>query len=88
MEPQKQSPDNLQEVNAKCKEMLQLIIDGEATEEQRLYFKEHMDECLPCFKGYELDAALKEVLKSKCCGGHAPHDLVDQIKSKIEQPKF
>jgi len=27
--------------------------------------------------------AIKDLLKSKCCGGQVPDDLVDQIKSQI-----
>ena len=65
--------------------MLQFILDGEATPEQRDYFKAHMDHCMPCFKTYEVDMAIKELLKAKCCGGDAPSDLVGQIKSQIAQ---
>jgi mycothiol system anti-sigma-R factor len=68
-----------------CMEMLQVILDGEATPEQKAYFKEHMDLCMPCFKGYELDMAIKELVKSKCCGGDAPSDLVEQIRMQVSQ---
>ena len=68
-----------------CMEMLQLILDEEASSEQQNYFKEHMDRCMPCFKSYHVDSTIKELLKSKCCGGQIPADLVDQIKSKISQ---
>ena len=68
-----------------CMEMLQFILDGEATEQQRDYFKTHMDHCMPCFKSYELDMKIKELLKTKCCGGEAPNDLIVQIKSQISQ---
>lgn len=68
-----------------CMEMLQVIIDGEASCEQQEYFKNHMDRCLPCFKSYDLDMAIKRLLKTKCCGGDAPADLVEQIKSQISQ---
>ena len=67
-----------------CLEMLQLILDGEATHEQKEQFlKHHLDECLPCYKNYHLEMKIKELLKTKCCGGQAPSDLVEQIKSKI-----
>lgn len=68
-----------------CMQMLQLILDGEATEEQKTYFKDHMDFCMPCFKSYSLDNAIKELLKSRCCNDSAPPDLVDQIKMQINQ---
>jgi len=68
-----------------CMEMLQVILDGEASSEQKEYFKTHMDLCMPCFKGYELDMAIKQLVQSKCCGGDAPSDLVQQIRSQISQ---
>jgi mycothiol system anti-sigma-R factor len=68
-----------------CMEMLQTILDGEATEEQRTYFKAHMDGCMPCFKSYDLDMSIKQLLQSKCCGGEVPNELVDQIKNVINQ---
>lgn len=68
-----------------CMEMLQVIIDGEASNEQQEYFKNHMDRCLPCFKSYDLDMAIKRLLKTKCCGSDAPTDLIDQIKMQISQ---
>ena len=66
-----------------CMEMLQTILDGEATTEQKDYFKQHMDMCMPCYKEYNVDIAIKELLKAKCCGGNCPEGLADQIKAKI-----
>ncbi len=68
-----------------CMEMLQLILDGQATTEQSQYFKTHMDHCMPCFKSYQLDMSIKELLRTKCCGGDAPSELVNKIKSQIAQ---
>ena len=68
-----------------CMEMLQVILDGEASPEQKSYFKQHMDLCMPCFKGYELDMAIKQLVQSKCCGGDAPSDLIEQIRTQIAQ---
>jgi mycothiol system anti-sigma-R factor len=68
-----------------CMEMLQTILDGEATDEQRNYFKAHMDGCMPCYKSYDLDMAIRKLLQSKCCGGDTPSELIDQIKTQITQ---
>ncbi|MBN8577797.1 MAG: mycothiol system anti-sigma-R factor [Cyclobacteriaceae bacterium] len=68
-----------------CMEMLQLILDGEATAEQQHYFKVHMDKCMPCFKTYSLDATIKELLQDKCCKDVAPAELIEQIKLQISQ---
>lgn len=66
-----------------CLEMLQLILDGEATPDQKANFKLHIDECLPCFQHYHFDQAIKELLKLKC-NSEAPLDLVESIKSKLK----
>jgi mycothiol system anti-sigma-R factor len=64
-------------------EMLQLIVDGEATPEQKERFlKHHLQECMPCYKNYHLEVAIRDLLKSKC-SGEAPQELVDTIKAKV-----
>ncbi|MBX2964634.1 MAG: mycothiol system anti-sigma-R factor [Cyclobacteriaceae bacterium] len=68
-----------------CMEMLQLILDGDATPEQQHAFKAHLDECMPCYKEYNLDVTLKVLIKSKCNGKGAPPELIEKIKSQISQ---
>jgi anti-sigma factor (TIGR02949 family) len=68
-----------------CMQMLQLILDGEATPDQKEYFKHHMDKCMPCFKTYEVDMTIKEMLKIKCRGDEVPTELMDQLKDQIKQ---
>jgi len=70
---------------ATCMEMLQLILDGEVTTEQREYFKAHMDMCMPCFETYRVDMAIKQLVKDRCCGDEAPNELIMQIRSQITQ---
>jgi len=55
-----------------CMEMLQSILDGQATKEQKDYFKQHMDGCMPCYKSYNLDMAIKELLQANAVVGIAP----------------
>ena len=68
-----------------CKQMLQVILDGQATAEQKEYFKMHMDLCKPCLKTYEIDMAIKEMLKTKCCCERVPAEAVDQLAKEIKQ---
>jgi mycothiol system anti-sigma-R factor len=68
-----------------CMQMLQSILDGEASPEQKEYFKGHMDRCMPCFKTYEVDIAIKEMLRIKCTGQEVPKDLVEELKEQIKQ---
>jgi anti-sigma factor (TIGR02949 family) len=67
-----------------CMQMLQAIIDGDASTEQQEEFKDHMYGCMPCYQKYNLEMVIKELIKSKCCGKDAPADLIQQIKAKIE----
>jgi len=66
-----------------CMEMLQAILDGAATDEQHRYFKSHMDECMPCYKTFELDMQIRQLIKSKCCGDQVPPDLIERIKNQV-----
>ncbi len=66
-----------------CIEMLQSIIDGEASPEQRYEFlTNHVERCMPCFKTYHLEMAIKDLVKAKC-SGQCPDGLVDEIKARI-----
>lgn len=68
-----------------CLKMLQAILDGEATVEQKDHFiKHHLEECLPCYHNYNLELTIRQLLKKKCCS-EAPQELVDSIKSKVIQ---
>lgn len=68
-----------------CLQMLQLILDGEASSAQKEHFlKVHLEECMPCYKNYHLEVAIRELLKQKC-SHEAPQELVDDIKNKVIQ---
>jgi len=68
-----------------CMEMLQAILDGEASPELHTQFHEHMDGCMPCYKKYNLEMTIKELLRKKCSGNGAPPELIDRIKNHISQ---
>lgn len=66
-----------------CLEMLQIILDGDATKDQEQYFKSHMDDCMPCYKSYQLDMTIRTLIKTKCCGDEVPKDLIDRIRNQV-----
>lgn len=68
-----------------CMELLHLILDGAATPEEQKQFKEHLDECMPCYQSYSLDLTVRALLKSKCSGNGAPPELIEKIKTQISQ---
>lgn len=68
-----------------CFEKLQLILDGEVSSQQKEHFlKDHLEQCMPCYKNYNLEVAIRELLRTKCTQ-HAPQDLVESIKKKVSQ---
>ena len=69
---------------ANCFKILQYMLDNEADEAQREQFELQIKNCMPCYKRYHLDAAIKEVLRNKIEVKSVPDDLVDTIKLKIK----
>jgi len=81
-EPRKEKKQECENQTA-CMEMLQLIVDGEATAEQKEHFlTHHLEECMPCYRNYHLEVAIRQLLKNKC-SGTAPQELIDSIKAKV-----
>ena len=68
---------------ADCLKMIQLILDGEATEQQLAKLKINLETCQPCIQMYHLEKEVKELLtkrmEKRCC----PDELVATIKSRI-----
>jgi mycothiol system anti-sigma-R factor len=71
--------------NATCMEMLQVVLDGQASEEQVHYWKSHLGLCQPCYEKYKVDVAIKEMVKAECCCSKIPQDVIEQLSHKIKQ---
>ena len=67
-----------------CLEMLQSILDGEASAEDKKDFVEkHLDVCMPCYRKYHLEMAIRDLLKSKCGNHQAPTEIIENIRNLI-----
>jgi len=78
-----QSPSE-QPKKKNCIEMLQNILDGDASaEEKRDFVEKHLDVCMPCYKKYHLEMSIRELLKSKCGNHKAPVEIIENIKNLI-----
>lgn len=66
-----------------CREMLQLVLDGVATQEQEIWFREHICSCVPCSSQYEVHTEIKQLLRTKCCDAAPPADLLISIRQKL-----
>jgi mycothiol system anti-sigma-R factor len=80
MKNMKQDCPNKQE----CLQLLQSILDGEATVQQKDQFmKQHLEECMPCYKNYHLEVAIRDLIKKNCSCEEAPEELIHSIKEKV-----
>ncbi len=68
----------------KVHELLNVIIDDEATKDEEEFFKEHIDECAPCLEKYNVERSLIEKIKSKLSHKCCPESVVNSIKSQIK----
>lgn len=67
----------------RCLELLEMIMDGEASPEEEKHFQKHINDCLPCYETYNLEASIKQLLQTKLEKKQVPEDLILSIKSKI-----
>jgi len=68
-----------------CLQILELIVDGEATAMQEKHFQDHIDQCLPCFETFNLERSIKTLLQTKLGQKPVPSDLIASIKSRINE---
>lgn len=85
MQKENQEQEVMCQESKKCIEILELLLDGEATAEQEGFFKSHIEKCMPCYRYYDLEKSIKEILQTKVERKAVPRDLVDSIKSKIRE---
>lgn len=69
----------------KCLEILYLMLDNEASEEQEDYLNKHFEKCLFCFEQYEVEKQIRELIKTKIAKMPVPAGLATSIKTKIGQ---
>ncbi|MFY0688805.1 MAG: anti-sigma factor [Cyclobacteriaceae bacterium] len=65
-------------------ELLNLILDNEATEAEQNYVHDHLESCMVCFEHYEVEKEIRELLKTKINSQPVPKDLASEIRLKIQ----
>lgn len=76
--PELTKPDH-----SECLRILNLVLDGEADDQQKAIFKEHLQNCMPYYEIYNVDQAIRHLLKKNCKDKHLPDDIKEEIKSRI-----
>ncbi|TXR58125.1 mycothiol system anti-sigma-R factor [Quadrisphaera setariae] len=72
-------------MSAECDGVLARIydaIDGEATSAELEEIHRHLEACPPCLEEYEVEAALKALVR-RCCAEQAPEALRAKIVASI-----
>jgi mycothiol system anti-sigma-R factor len=71
-----------------CSEVLYRVyeyLDGEMGRDETSRIAAHLQECGPCLEQYDLDQAVKAVVKRSCQCEEAPVELRRQIMTRITQ---
>jgi mycothiol system anti-sigma-R factor len=74
-----------------CSEVLHRVyeyLDGEMTQDDTVKIKHHLEACGPCLQQYDLDQALKALVKRSCACEEAPAQLRIQIMARISTIRF
>jgi mycothiol system anti-sigma-R factor len=77
--------------SADCSEVLHRVyeyLDGEMTADDTVKIRHHLDECAPCLQEYDLDQALKALVKRSCACEEAPTELRTQIMARITTIRY
>ncbi len=76
--------------DADCAQALARVyeyLDGELGPDDLARIRVHIDDCEPCLKQYDLDIALKALIR-RSCQESAPADLRDRIMIKITEVRI
>lgn len=74
-----------------CSEVLHRVfeyLDGEMTAQDTAKIRQHLEECGPCLQEYDLDQALKALVKRSCACEEAPMALRTQIMTRITTIRY
>jgi len=68
----------------KCMDILNQVLDDEVDDVIREQVYEHIKICMPCYQRYNLDKAIKKMLKTRCSNLQVPKDLEQSIRIQIQ----
>ncbi len=69
----------------RCLHVLEVILDDESTlDEEQEYFA-HIEQCWTCYQNYNLEKAIRELIKTKIEKKPVPDTLLKSIKLEIEK---
>ena len=78
------SKDNRCSEEEHCMELVRLMLDDESTPDDKAYVLQHIDGCYRCYDNFDVENAIREVIKQKNSNIEIPQDVVNEIREKIE----
>ncbi|PRY16174.1 putative zinc finger protein [Pontibacter ummariensis] len=69
----------------KVANMLDMVIDGEASTEEQVYFNNHLEKCVSCFESHQKQKLLKGLVSGHLKRVIVPESLALSIKAKIQE---
>ncbi|MDE0471186.1 MAG: hypothetical protein OXH57_04545 [Ekhidna sp.] len=63
--------------------ILNLVLDNEASDDQRALFNLHIKECAVCFAHYNIELQLRQLIKTKVSYKLIPEELAQEIRSRV-----
>ena len=66
-----------------CLRLARLMLDEESSVEERTYVEKHIGVCAKCYENYEIEQAVREVIKNKVEEKEVPPALVEEILARI-----
>lgn len=67
----------------RCLELIRLMLDDQATEEDLIYVTKHIEDCYRCYDNYDLENAIREAVKNKIDKIKVSDELVSEISNKL-----
>lgn len=65
--------------------LLDLVVDGEASAEEQSFFNKHIEDCVSCFESHQKQKLLKGLISGHLKRVIVPESLAQTIKAKIQE---
>ncbi len=66
-----------------CLRILSLVLDDEATPEEKAIFKKHLENCMPYFEIYSVDKTIRELIRKNCSDKKLSEKMKNEIRMRV-----
>ena len=69
----------------RCINVINLIIDGEANEEEEAFFYSHIRDCFHCAQFYKLEQSIRKAIRDYLEIKEAPQELIREVRKMVKE---